>query len=130
MSFFRNRNDPAAGSSSRQNLDPSGFHPTGERGKEENEDIVRLREELSAATEELASLKANMSTIIENQVAVRVNRRIPILMRKMDYWISGGRKGPYPKYEPTPPPSQDKLLNDPDVHEPVVNSGVSTKKKA
>ena len=74
MSFFWNRDDHAAGSSSWQDLDPSGFHPTGEHeGKEENEDILRLREELSAATEELASLKANMSTIVENQVAVRVN---------------------------------------------------------
>ena len=75
MSFFRNRDDHAAGSSSRQDLDPWGFHPTGEReGWEDNEDMVRLREQLSAATEELASLKTNMSTIVENQMAVRVNR--------------------------------------------------------
>ena len=78
--------------------------------------------------EELASLKINISTIIENEVTVRVNRQIPVLIRKMDYWISGGRQGPFPMYEPTPPPSQDKLRNHPYVHEPVVDSGVSTKK--
>ena len=129
MSFFRNRDDHAAGSSSRQDLDPWGFHPTGEReGWEDNEDMVRLREQLSAATEELASLKTNMSSIVEKEVAVRVNRQLPILMRKIDYWIAGGRQGPYPKYELEPTPSQDKLLNHPYVPKPVVDSGVSTKK--
>ena len=96
MSFFENRNDHGAGSSSRQELDPSGFHQA------QSEDMVRLREELSVAREELATLKANMSTIVENQVAVRVNRQLPILIRKIDYWIAGGRQGPCPKYEATP----------------------------
>ena len=122
MSFFENRNDHGAGSSSRQELDPSGFHQA------QSEDMVRLWEELSVAREELVSLKANMSTIVENQVAVRVNRHLPILIRKIDYWIAGGRQGPYPKYELEPTPSQDKLLNHPYVPKPVVDSGVSTKK--
>ena len=84
MSFFENRNDHRAGSSSRQELDPSAFHQA------QSEDMVRLREELSVAREELATLKPNMCTIVENQVAVRVNRELPILIRKIDYWIGGG----------------------------------------
>ena len=56
--FFWNRDDHAAGSCSRQDLDRWVFHPMGEReGREENEDMVRLREQLSAATEELRPWK-------------------------------------------------------------------------
>ena len=127
MYFFENRNDHGVGSSSRQELDPSGFHQA------QSEDMVCLREELSIAREELASLKANMSTIVENQVTVRVNRQLPILMRKIDYWIAGGRQGPSPTYVPTPvelAPNKAPVVLDPYIPEPVKDLGVSMKKKA
>ena len=72
-----------------------------------------------------------MSTIVNNQVAVRVNRELPILIRKVDYWIAGGRQGPCTKYEATPvelAPNQAPLVLDPYVPKHDKDSGVSTKK--
>jgi hypothetical protein len=41
--------------------------------------------------QELATLKANMTTIVENQVENRVNKNLPILIHSIEDWIAGGR---------------------------------------
>jgi hypothetical protein len=71
MLFCEKHNDVVAGSSSR-----------GSRGgEEENGDTVHtLREELNVVKQELATLKANTATIVENQMENRVNDNLPILI--------------------------------------------------
>jgi hypothetical protein len=56
----------------------------------------RKRLEQLDVREELATVKANMPQLVQDEVAKTITALLPTMMQSISTWIEGGRQGPFP----------------------------------
>jgi hypothetical protein len=85
--------------------------------EDKEEQKKRRRLEQLDAREELATVKANMPLVVEDQVAKMSNALLPTMMQSISNWIKGGQQGPLPIPNLRASNSTNEaLVNAPDVN--------------